>query len=86
MNTFGNLGGLIGPLVVGWAVDRHHSWILPFHITAIVYAAGAVAWLAIDPRRPIVPASTDLPRGRPEPDATARLPVVRPKRAASVGP
>jgi ACS family glucarate transporter-like MFS transporter len=53
MNTFGNLGGLIGPIVVGWAVDRLHSWTLPFHITAIVYAAGAAAWLAVDPRKTI---------------------------------
>jgi sugar phosphate permease len=51
MNTFGNLGGLLCPLVVGWAVERRHSWTLPFHITAVVYAAGAVAWLAIDPAR-----------------------------------
>ena len=53
MNTFGNLGGLIGPLVVGFAVDRWHSWTFPFYVTAAVYAAGAVAWLAIDPDRRI---------------------------------
>jgi ACS family glucarate transporter-like MFS transporter len=53
MNTFGNLGGLLCPLVVGWAVERQHSWTLPFHITAAVYAAGALAWLAIDPNRRI---------------------------------
>ena len=51
MNTFGNLGGLVGPIVVAIAVDRWHSWTFPFYLTAIVYAAGAVAWLAIDPRR-----------------------------------
>jgi MFS family permease len=53
MNTFGNLGGLLCPLVVGWAVERQHSWTLPFYITAVVYSAGAVAWLAIDPERRI---------------------------------
>ena len=53
MNTFGNLGGLIGPMVVGIAVDRWHSWTFPFYVTALVYGAGAVAWLAIDPERPI---------------------------------
>jgi MFS transporter, ACS family, glucarate transporter len=55
MNTFGNLGGLVGPVVVGIAVDRWHSWTFPFYVTALVYAAGAGAWLAIDPERPIVP-------------------------------
>ncbi|HEY7058581.1 MAG TPA: MFS transporter [Vicinamibacterales bacterium] len=53
MNTFGNLGGLVGPLVVGVVVDRWHSWLLPFYITAGVYAMGAIAWLGIDPGRPI---------------------------------
>jgi sugar phosphate permease len=57
MNTFGNLGGLLCPLVVGWAVERQHSWTLPFYITALVYVAGAMAWLAIDPDRPIGAAS-----------------------------
>jgi ACS family glucarate transporter-like MFS transporter len=53
MNTFGNLGGLVGPIVVGLAVDRWRSWLLPFYITAAVYAVGALAWLAIDPRKQI---------------------------------
>src|SRR5262249_10125101 len=54
MNTLGNLGGLVGPLVVGVAVDRWGSWTLPFHITAAVYAFGALCWLAIDPTTPVV--------------------------------
>jgi ACS family glucarate transporter-like MFS transporter len=53
MNTFGNLGGLIGPMVVGIAVDRWHSWAFPFYVTAFVYAVGALAWLAIEPERRI---------------------------------
>src|SRR5262245_29161379 len=56
MNTLGNLGGMVGPLVVGYAVERLGSWNVAFYITAIVYASGAVAWLAIDPRVPIVSA------------------------------
>jgi len=53
MNTLGNIGGLIGPLVVGVAVDRWQSWTFPFYITALVYAGGAVAWLIVDPTTPI---------------------------------
>lgn len=53
MNTFGNLGGLVGPLVVGYMVDRWHSWTFPFYVTAAVYVVGALAWLAIDPDRRI---------------------------------
>jgi len=57
MNTLGNLGGMVGPLVVGFAVERWGSWTLAFYITAIVYAVGAVAWLSIDPTRAIRDAS-----------------------------
>jgi ACS family glucarate transporter-like MFS transporter len=53
MNTLGNLGGLVGPIVVGIAVDRWQSWTFPFYVTAVVYACGALAWLAIDPLSPI---------------------------------
>jgi len=51
MNTLGNLGGLLCPLVIGVAVDRWGSWTFPFYVTAAVYASGGLAWLAIDPRR-----------------------------------
>jgi sugar phosphate permease len=53
MNTFGNLGGAIGPLVVGYAVERWQSWNVPFYIAAAIYAAGAILWLAIDPTEQI---------------------------------
>jgi ACS family glucarate transporter-like MFS transporter len=53
MNTLGNLGGLLGPLVVGIALDQWQSWTVPFYITAAVYASGALAWLAIDPTQSI---------------------------------
>jgi ACS family glucarate transporter-like MFS transporter len=54
MNTFSNLGGVLTPLVVAYAVDRWQSWTFPFYVTAVVYAAGALIWLTIDPTRPIV--------------------------------
>ena len=53
MNTSGNLGGLIGPLVVGLMVDRWQSWTYPFYVTAAVYVMGAIAWLRIDPEKRI---------------------------------
>ena len=53
MNTFGNLGGFIGPLVVGFVVDQWQSWTYAFYVTAFVYAAGALAWLAVDPAKRI---------------------------------
>jgi nitrate/nitrite transporter NarK len=55
MNTFSNLGGVLTPIVVAYAVDRWQSWTFPFYVTAIVYATGAVIWLAIDPEARIAP-------------------------------
>ena len=54
MNTFSNLGGVLTPLVVAYAVEQWQSWTIPFYVTALVYAAGAATWLAIDPTRSIV--------------------------------
>ena len=60
MNTLGNLGGLLCPLVIGVAVDRFGSWTFPFYVTATVYASGGLAWLAIDPGKAItVPRSPE---------------------------
>jgi ACS family glucarate transporter-like MFS transporter len=52
MNTFGNLGGTLSPVVVGVALDRWHSWNAPLWSVAAMYLLAALAWLAIDPRRP----------------------------------
>jgi MFS transporter, ACS family, glucarate transporter len=49
MNTFANFGGFLAPIVVGFAVERYNSWAIPFHISAVVYVIGALAWLAVDP-------------------------------------
>jgi ACS family glucarate transporter-like MFS transporter len=53
MNTFGNLGGLVGPIVVGLMVDRLGSWTLPLYVTAGMYFVGALTWLAIDPNQQV---------------------------------
>ncbi|MFN0086906.1 MAG: MFS transporter [Blastocatellia bacterium] len=53
MNTVGNLGGAISPLVVGYAVKESGSWALPFYVMAAVLALGVVMWLSVDPRRAI---------------------------------
>jgi MFS family permease len=51
MNTFGNLGGMLAPLVVGHVVERSGSWSVAFQVSAAIYAMGGLLWLAIDPRR-----------------------------------
>jgi MFS family permease len=51
MNTFGNIGGAICPLVFGYAVEWWGSWSTPLVITAGVCAMCGLLTLAIDPAR-----------------------------------
>lgn len=51
MNTWGNIGGALSPLVVGYAVGWWNSWTVPFYITAGVYVFGAICTLFVDPRK-----------------------------------
>ena len=53
MNTVGNIGGAISPLVVGYTVQWWNSWTLPFFITAGVYVLGGILTLLVDPRQPL---------------------------------
>jgi MFS family permease len=61
MNTVGNIGGAISPLVVGYTVQWWDSWTLPFVITAGVYVAGGIFTLLVDPRKSLWPAATTAP-------------------------
>jgi ACS family glucarate transporter-like MFS transporter len=49
MNTFGNLGGVVSPLVVGWSLDASGDWNVPLYTVAGFYAFAALCWLGIDP-------------------------------------
>jgi len=48
MNTFGNLGGALSPIVVGLCLDRWHSYDAPLITVAGFYLVAATAWLWID--------------------------------------
>ncbi|MEY4199247.1 MAG: putative sulfoacetate transporter SauU [Verrucomicrobiota bacterium] len=63
MNMMGNLGGAVGPFVVGVILDAgksavdskpsFESWVTCFLVAAGIYFIGAVAWLFIDPVTPL---------------------------------
>jgi MFS family permease len=53
MNTFGNLGGTLSPVVVGLCLQTWNSWTAPLITVAACYVAAAVCWLSIDPAEPI---------------------------------
>ena len=49
MNTFGNLGGALSPVVVGLCLQRWGSWNAPLLTVALFYLVAAACWLRIDP-------------------------------------
>ena len=51
MNTFGNVGGALSPVVVGYAVEWWGSWAIPLLIAAGVAALGGGFTLLIDTSR-----------------------------------
>jgi MFS family permease len=54
MNMMGNLGGVAGPIVVGYILQATgHDRALTFYVSAAVYLLGAVLWLFIDPVTPL---------------------------------
>ncbi|HYE76192.1 MAG TPA: MFS transporter [Blastocatellia bacterium] len=54
MNTVGNIGGVASPMVVGYAVEKLHSWTIPFYVAAGVFAWGVVMWLIVNPNRSVL--------------------------------
>jgi len=53
MNTFGNVGGALSPLVVGYSLQWWGSWSIPLLVAAGVALLGSVFTALIDTRRPL---------------------------------
>jgi ACS family glucarate transporter-like MFS transporter len=49
MNTFGNLGGTLSPIVIGLCLEAWSSWAASLLTVAVFYLVAAACWLAIDP-------------------------------------
>ncbi len=49
MNTIGQVGGILSPIVLAYIVDATNNWNLPLLVLAGIYAVAALAWLAINP-------------------------------------
>jgi MFS transporter, ACS family, glucarate transporter len=51
MNTAGQVGGVLCPVIVAFVVQRFASWSMPLYLTGTLYLFGALCWLWIDPER-----------------------------------
>jgi MFS family permease len=50
MNTTGQIGGILSPVVLAVLVDRFANWTLPLYVMAALYAVSSVCWAFVDPR------------------------------------
>jgi len=64
MNTFGNLGGVASPLVVGWCLEAWGSFDAPLWTVSALYLAAAACWLGIDTERPLLELADSAPAPR----------------------
>jgi MFS family permease len=56
MNTAGQIGAFLCPIVFAWfLVEGAEDWHTPLYLTGVLYLAGALCWLFVDPRRLIQP-------------------------------
>ncbi len=51
MNTTGQLGSIISPVVTGWVVIRFANWQAPLVIMGALYLFSALLWLLVDARK-----------------------------------
>ncbi|MDX2032502.1 MAG: MFS transporter [Blastocatellia bacterium] len=53
MNTAGQIGGFLSPIVTALIVKHTASWSAPLYLCGLLYLAGALSWWLVDPRHPI---------------------------------
>jgi len=57
MNTAGQVGAFLSPLVIPYSMKAMGSMNVGAYIVGILYLLGALCWLAVNPTRPIWPAA-----------------------------
>ena len=53
MNTSGQIGSVLSPLIVTFLLQRFGSWSAPLAAMGCLFLAGTVAWCCVDPRKQI---------------------------------
>lgn len=51
MNTTGQIGGILSPIVLAYIVDRFGNWSMPLHVLSGLYLMAAISWAFINPER-----------------------------------
>lgn len=58
MNTAGQIGAIISPIIVAKSVSQFGDWNFPLFLLGGLFVLGAACWLMIDPRKPVFEAKS----------------------------
>ena len=53
MNTAGQVGSILSPILVAAVVQRFSNWSAPLYLTGVLFLMGALCWLWVDPTTPV---------------------------------
>ena len=53
MNTSGQIGSILSPILVAEVVRRFSRWSAPLYVTGVLFLLGAVCWLWVDPTKSV---------------------------------
>jgi ACS family glucarate transporter-like MFS transporter len=53
MNTSGQVGAILSPILVAAVVGKFSNWSAPLYLAGVLFLLGAVCWLWVDPTTPV---------------------------------
>jgi MFS family permease len=53
MNTSGQVGAILSPILVAAVVLRFSNWSAPLYLAGVLFLLGALCWLWVDPTKPV---------------------------------
>jgi len=53
MNTSGQVGAILSPILIAFVVQRFSNSSAPLYLTGVLFLLGAVCWLWVDPTKPV---------------------------------
>jgi MFS family permease len=53
MNTSGQVGSILSPILVAEVVRRYSQWSAPLYLAGVLFLLGAICWLWVDPTKPV---------------------------------
>ena len=53
MNTSGQVGAILSPILVAAVVRTFSNWSAPLYLAGVLFLLGALCWVWVDPTRPV---------------------------------